>query len=109
MEEKRTIIYSENFSNCEKCFEIAILDRCDDPFFDADYSIEFTDGHGERESFQLEIDELLEAFEMTSIDELFSYFKNKYNGNCLAWHFMIKELEEKGLEVDISKEESEIF
>lgn len=103
------VLYAKRFTNSMKEIHFYSSDFMGDgeDLFQMDYNIEYANGELQNGNCMVDTKDVLSAFGFANYEELKAYFAEKYNDDEKAWQKIVKEMEEKGLSLDIDESEDE--
>ena len=73
--------------------------------FQVEYNFEYGNGDVRQGNAMIDTKDVLAAYDFADYGELKTYFSNKYNDDENAWHKIIQEMQEKGLNPSIDESE----
>ena len=102
----KTIFFKKKYANCTK--EVyAYMDELlheNDKIILINSDIEYSNGESDSKNTFVELGEVLKAFELESYEQLMSYWTDMYKDDEKTFEKIVKSLEEKGINAEVSND-----
>ena len=106
--EENYVLFRKDYVNRSKSVVIYTEDLNGDGnlIFNVDYETQYSNGEGQHGNAMVDLTDILNAYNVSSFNELAENFQSRYGNDEKAWQKIVAELKGKGLNVCDDENES---
>ena len=106
--EENYVLFRKDYVNRSKSLVIYTEDLNGDGnlIFNVDYETQYSNGEGQHGNAMVDLTDILNAYNVSSFNELAENFQSRYGNDEKAWQKIVAELKGKGLNVCDDENES---